>query len=67
MANLPIDLDILQKRQEIPMKIAKLSYQDEDKALYFMRMWGEKRIAISEIHEQLSAALKNSNSKFAMG
>lgn len=67
MANLPIDLDILQKRQEIPMQIAKLSYQDEDKALQFMRLWGEKKITITEIHEQLSTALKDRNLKVFMG
>lgn len=58
---LPIDMDILQKRQEIPVKIAQLSYKDEQQAIQFIRLWGEKRIAISEIHAQLTTTLKRAD------
>lgn len=55
---LPINPDILQKRMEIPVKIAELSYKNEKQAIEFMRLWGEKRITINEIHEKLSTALE---------
>lgn len=55
---LPIDMDILQKRKEIPINLAKLSYIDKDQAVHFMRLWGEKRVTINEIHEQLTEAVK---------
>jgi len=66
MENLPIDLDILQKRKEIPVKIAELSYKDEEKAIHFMRMWGEKKIPITEIHELLSMSLRE-HTKLTVG
>ncbi len=36
-----IDMDIVQKRSEIPKKIAKISYVDKEKAIHFLRLWGE--------------------------
>lgn len=51
---LPIDMDILKKRTEIPKKIAKISYADKDKAIHFLRLWGEGKVAITELHNNLS-------------
>lgn len=57
MSKLPISLDLIQKHREIPTLIAKLTYVDKKQAIKFMRLWGEKRITISEIHEQLFEAV----------
>lgn len=51
---LPIDMDILQKRKEIPKKIALLSYQNESQAIYYMRQWGEQKQPITVIHKKLT-------------
>jgi hypothetical protein len=59
--DLPIDLEFLQKRQMIPVKIAELSYRDEEAAIKYMRIWGEKKMAISELFAELTTALSNSN------
>jgi len=58
MNNLPICMDVLKKRSEIPKIIAEISYQDENKAIYYMRVWGEKRKPITELHDEL---LKTNN------
>lgn len=58
MEGLPIDLNLLAKRKEIPKMIADLSYQDRDKALHYVRIWGEKRMPITPLHEELEMALK---------
>lgn len=53
MATLPICMDIVQKRGEIPKKIAEISYQDEKTAIHYMRIWGEKKMPITELHSEL--------------
>jgi hypothetical protein len=50
---LPICLELLQKRQEIPMKLAELSYSKPEAALSLLRLWGEKKIAISPLYEEI--------------
>jgi hypothetical protein len=37
---LPIDLDLLQKRKAIPVKLAQLSYINPEKAIQLLRKWG---------------------------
>lgn len=61
MNDLPIDLEILRKRQAIPAKIAELTYIDQDAALKYMRIWGEKKMAITELFDELSMTLSQSN------
>ncbi|MCR1835010.1 hypothetical protein NSA56_11445 [Oceanobacillus caeni] len=58
---LPIDLDILQKRQEIPIKLAELSYADQENALRLLRVWGEKKSPISVLHKEIVDCLKEVN------
>lgn len=55
---LPIDMEILQKRKEIPKKIAALSYKDEKKAIHYLRVWGEKKSPISVLHKDLTDSLE---------
>lgn len=55
---LPIDLDILEKRQEIPVKLAELSYINSNQALIFLRKWGEKSSPISVLHKDICSCLK---------
>lgn len=55
---LPIDLDLLQKRRAIPVKLAQLSYSNSDKAVDLLRKWGEKKIAITPLYEEIHQALK---------
>lgn len=50
---LPINPDILLKRKEIPEMLAKLSYIDKEKAIHYMRLWGEKRIPITPLYDEL--------------
>lgn len=58
MNNLPIDPIILMKRGAIPGLIAELSYKDETKAIEYLRIWGEKRMPITTIHNELTVELE---------
>jgi hypothetical protein len=59
---LPLDLDLLQKRREIPEKLAQLSYMDPEKAIQLLRKWGEKQVPIAPLYEEIIQAL-NSNAQ----
>lgn len=61
MTDLPIDPEFLRKRMMIPVKIAELSYVNEEAALKYMRIWGEKRMPITELFDELISALKQSS------
>ncbi len=54
---LPVDLDLLKKREEIPIKLAELSYNDSDEAINLLRKWGEKTSPITELHDDICASL----------
>lgn len=58
MDGLPINLEVLEKRTEIPELIAELSYRDQNQAVEFIRLWSKRRITIDEIHKKLHEALK---------
>jgi hypothetical protein len=53
MSGLPIEPEFLQKRMMIPVKIAELTYFDQDAAIKFMRIWGEKKLPVTDIYESL--------------
>ena len=55
---LPIEPELLKKRAAIPKLIAELSYKDEEKAIHFIRIWGEKRTAITPLYAELMDALE---------
>lgn len=55
---LPIESEILMKRSEIPSLISQLSYQDEQQAIEYLRLWGEKKMPITTIHQELTTAIK---------
>ncbi|GAB3051189.1 hypothetical protein [Virgibacillus ainsalahensis] len=55
---LPINLDILEKRDEIPIKLAELSYNNSERAVTLLRKWGEKKSPITELHKELCESLK---------
>jgi len=57
LPSLPIDPIILLKRGAIPGLLAKLSYQDQEKAIEYMRIWGEKQMPISTLHSALENEL----------
>jgi len=57
MSELPIDPIILLKRGAIPGLLAKLSYQDQTKAVKYMRIWGEKQMPITTLHAVLENEL----------
>jgi hypothetical protein len=57
MNDLPIDPEFLRKRMMIPVKITELSYKDEEAAIKYVRIWGEKKMAISELFDELIVAL----------
>lgn len=52
-SSLPIDMEIIHKSLEIPKQIAKLTYIEPTKAIYYMQVWGEKRLPIKELHDEL--------------
>lgn len=56
--NVPLDPLILSKRGAIPSLIAKLSYKNESKALEYLRIWGEKRMPVTTLHETLELELR---------
>jgi hypothetical protein len=56
---LPIDLELLQKRQAIPVKIAQLSYINPEKAIELLRKWGEKQAPITSLYEEILQALNS--------
>lgn len=55
---LPINLDILKKRDEIPIKLAELSYNNSERAVTLLRKWGEKKSPITELHKELCKSLR---------
>lgn len=55
---LPIDTDLLKKRQEIPIKLAELSYSNEKEALILLRKWGEKSEPITTLHDEITSQLR---------
>lgn len=61
MSELPIDLEFLQKRKMIPVKIAELSYKDEAAAIKYLRIWGEKKMAITELFDVLTFEISKTN------
>jgi len=54
---LPINMNLIEKEIEIPDLLAKLTYKNEDLAIGYMRLWGEKKMTISEIHKKLTDEL----------
>lgn len=54
---LPIDLDLLKKREEIPSKLAELSYGNPNAAILLLRKWGEKKSPITELHKEICSCL----------
>jgi hypothetical protein len=61
MSDLPIDPEFLEKRRMIPAKIAELSYKNEEAAIKYLRIWGEKKMAITELFDELTNVLNQSN------
>lgn len=59
MGNLPIDPIILKKRMRIPVLLAELSYLNEKAAIDYLRMWGEHKIPVTTLHDQLDEKIKN--------
>ncbi|MFD1363072.1 hypothetical protein [Lentibacillus salinarum] len=59
---LPIDTDLLKKREEIPIKLAELSYVDSEKTINLLRKWGEKNSPITVLHKELNDSLKDIDS-----
>jgi hypothetical protein len=54
---LPIDQEILKKRSMIPSKIAELSYRDQDAAIHYLRIWGERKMPVTELFQELVTVL----------
>lgn len=57
MTDLPIDLDLLRKRMAIPAKIAELSYTNQNEAIKYLRIWGEKKMPVTDLFNELSSLL----------
>ncbi|MFX3616101.1 MAG: hypothetical protein ACE3JK_01045 [Sporolactobacillus sp.] len=61
--NLPIDPIILEKRSQIPGKIAEISYKDKDEAIKFMRIYGEHKMPITPMYDKICECLDSLNEK----
>jgi hypothetical protein len=59
---LPIDQDILKKRSMIPSKIAELSYLDSDAAIKYLRIWGERKMPVTELFQELVSVMSEKSS-----
>lgn len=55
---LPISLDLLRKSEEIPIKLAELSYSNVDQAVILLRKWGEFKSPITTLHKEICDSLK---------
>lgn len=58
MNSLPIDMDLIQKKIEIPTILADLSEVDPKQALYLLREWGDRKIPITVLHHEITSRLK---------
>jgi hypothetical protein len=65
MNKLPIDPIILEKRAAIPGLIAELSYQDERKAIKYLRIWGERKMPITPLFSTLNLEISKSKEEVA--
>ncbi|MDF2534386.1 MAG: hypothetical protein K0R18_543 [Bacillales bacterium] len=54
---LPIDHEILKKRSMIPTKIAELSYFDSEAAIKYLRIWGERKMPVTELFQELTEVM----------
>lgn len=62
MVEYPIDPEILKKRKAIPGLISELSYLNGDKAITYIRIWGEKRMPITELFDELINVIQEEKS-----
>jgi hypothetical protein len=51
--NLPIDIELLNKKRMIPVKLAELSYIKPDVTLELLRIWGEQKMPITPFYDKL--------------
>jgi hypothetical protein len=58
MSNLPIDVELLNKKRMIPVKLAELSYVNPEAALRLLRVWGEKKKPISTFYDEMLTHFK---------
>jgi hypothetical protein len=54
---LAIDMEIVKKRAYLPVKLAELSYMDQEAALRLLREWGAGAKPVSQLWEEAVAAL----------
>jgi hypothetical protein len=57
--NLPIDQEILKKRSMIPNKIAELSYFNQEAAIKYLRIWGERKMPVTELFQELTEVISD--------
>jgi hypothetical protein len=53
----PIDPELLKKRSMIPTKIAELSYHNQEAAIHYLRIWGERKMPVTELFHELISVL----------
>ncbi|MDM5208443.1 MULTISPECIES: hypothetical protein [Cytobacillus] len=56
--SLPIHLELIKKHEEIPVKLAELSYIDQQNTITLLRKWGEDKAPISVLHSELCECLE---------
>ena len=61
MKQYPIDPVLLRKRMAIPTLLAELSYLDKEVTIKYMRIWGEKRMPVSILYDNLVDELNKRN------
>jgi hypothetical protein len=57
--NLPIDVELLNKRRLIPVKLAELSYINPEATIRLLRIWGEKKMPITPLFNEIMSYFEN--------
>jgi hypothetical protein len=57
--NLPIDVELLNQKRMIPVKLAELSYIDPEATIRLLRIWGEKKMPITPLFNEIMSYFKD--------
>lgn len=55
--DLPISVELVQKRAYLPCKLAELSYKNPEYALQLLRAWGDGKKPITTLWEETIKAI----------
>ncbi|MCY9666701.1 hypothetical protein M5X11_17500 [Paenibacillus alginolyticus] len=53
----PIDWELVHMTAYLPVKLAELSYRDQEAAIGYLRDWGAKKKEVPQLWDEVTAAL----------